>query len=442
MTGSVAVRFERNGGRGCYCVFTMKINEHQGRDLLAAYGIPVPAGQVIESLEGAASAFKAVTGGQTKPLAVVKAQVHAGGRGKAGFVKLVGTPKDAEDAARFMFSNRMISPQTPAAGLEVTQLLVASAVDIADRPAEGTRAAGKEEFYLAITTDRKSSRNILIASREGGVDIEVVAHDRPEAIIKEPLHPLIGLQEFQARAVAVKLGLKGKHIGQAASVMMKLAKLYIEKDCTLAEINPLVVTSAVGGVAGAVTAIDAKFSFDDNGLFKHKDITSLADPREENPAELRAQKFGLTYIALDGNIGCLVNGAGLAMATMDIIKLHGGEPANFLDVGGGATEEAVTEAFSIILSDPSVKGVMVNIFGGIMRCDIIAQGIINAATKFKNADGSLGFKVPLVVRLEGTNVDAGRALLEDARSRIPTMQAGADLSDAASKICAAVAAGK
>jgi succinyl-CoA synthetase beta subunit len=408
----------------------MKIYEHQGRDLLASYGIPVPAGQVIESIEAAPGAFKAATTGQAKPLAVVKAQVHAGGRGKAGFVKLVNTPAEAEAAARFMLTNRMKSPQTPAEGLEVTKLLMASAVDIADRA-----GGGKEEFYLAITTDRKSRRNILIASREGGVEIEQVAHDRPEAIIKEALHPILGLQSFQARNVASKLGFKGKHIAQAADIMVKLSKLYIEKDCTLAEINPLVITSAPDD---RVVAIDAKFSFDDNGLFRHKDITSLADAKEENPSELRAQKFGLTYIALDGTIGCLVNGAGLAMATMDIIKLHGREPANFLDVGGGATEEAVTEAFGIILSDPKVKGVLVNIFGGIMRCDVIAQGIINAATKFKNADGSVGFKVPLVVRLEGTNVDAGRKLLEDARSKIPTMQAATDLTDAASKVCAAV----
>jgi len=408
----------------------MKIFEFQGRDILRSYGIPVPSGQVIESTEAAAGAFKAATAGQASPLAVIKGQVHAGGRGKAGFVKLVNTAQEAESSARFMFTNRMISPQTPPEGLEVTKLLVASAVDIADR-----KGGGKEEFYLAITTDRKTRRNILIASREGGVEIEQVAHDRPEAIIKEPLHPILGLQAFAARNVAAKLGLTGKHIGQAADVMMKLAKLFVEKDCTLAEINPLVITA---GPEGQIIAIDAKFSFDENGLFRHKDITALADSKEENPAELRAQKFGLTYIALDGSIGCLVNGAGLAMATMDIIKLHGGEPANFLDVGGGATEEAVTEAFSIILSDAKVKGVLVNIFGGIMRCDVIAQGIVNAATKHKNADGSIGFKVPLVVRLEGTNVDAGRKLLEEARGKIPTMQAATDLTDAAKKVCSAV----
>ncbi len=416
----------------------MKIHEYQARDLLRSYGIPVPAGQAISSIEDAAAAFKSVTSGQGSPLAVVKAQVHAGGRGKAGFVKLVKTPEDATAAARFMLTNRMVSPQTPAEGLEVARLLIAAGVDIAKRT-----GGGGEEFYLAITTDRTTRRNILIASREGGVEIETVAHDRPDAIIKEPLHPLLGLQGFQARKIAFALGLTGKLVNQAAAVMQNLARLFIEKDCTLAEINPLVITETTPAAPGQVMAIDAKFSFDENGLFRHKDIQALEDPSEENPAEQRAKKFGLTYIALDGSIGCLVNGAGLAMATMDIVKLEGAakniEPANFLDVGGGATEEAVTEAFNIILSDPKVKGVMVNIFGGIMRCDVIAQGIINAARKFKNTDGSTGFKVPLVVRLEGTNVEQGRALLNGAKADIPTMQAATDLTDAARKVVAAVA---
>jgi succinyl-CoA synthetase beta subunit len=277
---------------------------------------------------------------------------------------------------------------------------------------------------------------VLIASREGGVEIEQVAHDRPDAIRKVTLHPLLGLQGFQARNVAADLGLTGKAASQAADIMQKLAKLYVEKDCTLAEINPLVIANTASGPQ--VMAIDAKFSFDENGLFRHKDVQLMFDPTEENPAELRAQKFGLSYVALDGNIGCLVNGAGLAMATMDIIKLSGGEPANFLDVGGSASEEAVTEAFSIILSDDRVKGVLVNIFGGIMRCDVIAQGIVNAATNFRNRDGSTGFKVPLVVRLEGTNVQQGRELLNAARAKIPTMQAAGDLADAAKRVCAAV----
>jgi succinyl-CoA synthetase beta subunit len=233
--------------------------------------------------------------------------------------------------------------------------------------------------------------------------------------------------------------MKGKQISQAADIMLKLARLYVEKDCSLAEINPLVITPKSEKFPdGQVLAIDAKFNFDDNGLVRHPELTAMADSSEENPSEIKAQEFGLSYVALDGNIGCLVNGAGLAMSTMDIIKLHGGEPANFLDVGGSASEEAVTEAFGIILSDSRVKGILVNIFGGIMRCDVIAQGIINAASKYKNADGSVGFKVPLVVRLEGTNVEAGRALLNDARSKIPTMQAATDLGDAAKKVCSAV----
>ena len=417
----------------------MKIHEYQGRQLIQQAGIPVPAGTTVDSVEQAVAAFKAAVGTMEKPMAVVKAQVHAGGRGKAGFVKLVTTAAAAEEAVRFMLANRMRSPQTPPEGLEVRKILVAQAADIADRAASAGKAAGKEEFYLAVTTDRKTRRNILIASREGGVEIEQIAHDRPEAIIKEPLHPIAGLLPNQARKVAFELGMKGKQIGQAADIMVKLAKVYVEKDCTLAEINPLVITPPSKEYPdGQVLAIDAKFTFDDNGMFRQTQIEGWFDPSEENQAEMRARKFGLSYVPLDGNIGCLVNGAGLAMATMDVIKLHGGEPANFLDVGGGASEEAVTEAFSIILSDRRVKGIMVNIFGGIMKCDVIAAGIINAAKKHVNHDGSIGFKVPLVVRLEGTNVKEGRALLETAKANLPTLQAASDLGDAANKICAAV----
>jgi succinyl-CoA synthetase beta subunit len=429
----------------------MKIHEHQARDLLASYNIPVPPGQVIESPLAAEDAFNKVAkaAGMTpqNTLIVIKAQVHAGGRGKAGFVKLVKTADEAKKAAQFMLTNKMVSPQTGPEGLAVKKLLIAAGVDIADRGtptlrvgsgSDATRsvAVPKEEFYLAITTDRQTRRNILIASREGGVEIETVAHNNPDAIIKQPLHPTLGLQSFAARKVAYRLGLTGKLAGQAADVMQKLARLFVEKDCTLAEINPLVIATTAAGPA--IMAIDAKFSFDDNGLFRHPDLDKLADPTEENAAELRAKAAGLSYIALDGNIGCLVNGAGLAMATMDIIKLHGGTPANFLDVGGGATEEAVTEAFKIILSDHHVKGILVNIFGGIMRCDIIAQGVVNAAKTYKNADGSTGFKVPLVVRLEGTNVEAGRKILSEAKSLVPTLQAATDLADAAKKVCAAV----
>ena len=398
----------------------MKVHEYQGRDLLASYGVAVPPASVIERIEDAATTYKAVTAEAGTTLAVVKAQVHAGGRGKAGFVKLVRSAKEAEDAARFMLSNKMVSVQTGPEGLEVTKLLVAAGVDIA------------HEYYLAITTDRATRKNVLIASAEGGVEIETVAHENPDAIIKTPIHPLIGLQPYQAREVAFKLGFKGKQVGQAVKIMMALSKLFVDKDCSLAEINPLIVTPATAdNPDGQVLAIDAKFNFDDNATFRHKDIAGLFDPSEENPAELRAQRFGLSYIALDGNIGCLVNGAGLAMATMDTIKHYGGEPANFLDVGGSATEEAVTEAFKIILSDAAVKGIMVNIFGGIMDCAVIAQGIVNAAKE-------VGFTVPLVVRLEGNNVEAGRKILKEAAGSLKTLQAAEDLADAGERVVRAV----
>jgi succinyl-CoA synthetase beta subunit len=402
----------------------MKIHEHQARELLADAGVPVPPGVVVTSIEEAAAAYKQVVkdaGLGPNGLAVVKAQVFAGGRGKAGFVKLVRSADEATEAASFMLSNRMVSPQTGPEGLDVTKLLVAAGVDIA------------KEYYLAITTDRATRRNVLIASSEGGVEIEEVAKKSPDSIKKQLIHPLIGLQPHQARKMAFDLGFTGKQIGQAVKIMIALAKVYTDLHCSLAEINPLIVTPpSEGNPHGEVIAIDAKFNFDDNALFRQKRLADMADSSEENPAELRAHKMGLSYIALDGNIGCLVNGAGLAMATMDIVKHYGGEPANFLDVGGSASEEAVTEAFRIILSDDAVKGVMVNIFGGIMRCDVIAQAIVNAAKE-------VGFSVPLVVRLEGTNVEAGREILEEAKSSIPTMQAATDLGDAAKKVCAAVA---
>ena len=355
-------------------------------------------------------------------MAVVKAQVHAGGRGKAGFVKVVKSIDEALAAAKFMLGNRMKSPQTPPEGLEVNRLLIADAVEIA------------HEFYVAVLVDRANRTNTLIASAEGGVEIEKVAETRPEAIIRIPLDPVAGLQPFQAREVALALGFKGKAIAQAISVFTKLSALQRSTDASLVEVNPLVLTPATDvHPDGQVMAIDAKFDFDDNALFRHPDIAAMHDPTEENAAEMRAQEFGLSYVALDGNIGCLVNGAGLAMSTMDIIKLHGGEPANFLDVGGSATEEAVTEAFRIILSDDRVKGVLVNIFGGIMQCDRIARAIVGAAQ-------TIGFRVPLVVRLEGTNVNEARRILDEARVNIPTMQSATDLTDAASKIVAAVAA--
>lgn len=401
----------------------MKIHEYQARALLSDAGVPVPPGQMIESVDLAGSTYKRVVseaGLGDGGLAVVKAQVHAGGRGKAGFVKLVRSPEEATEAARFMLSNRMKSPQTPPEGLEVKRLLIAAGVDI------------EKEYYLAITTDRGSRKNVLIASSEGGVDIEEVAAKNPDAILKEPIHPHLGLQPHQALSLAYRLGFQGKQVRQASSIMMALAKLFVDKDCSLAEINPLIVTPAnTEHPDGRVLAIDAKFNFDDNAMFRHKELQDLFDPSEENENELRAGRFGLSYIQLDGNIGCLVNGAGLAMATMDIVKHCGGTPANFLDVGGGASEEAVTEGFRIILSDSAVQGVLVNIFGGIMRCDVIAQAVVNAAKE-------VGFKVPLVVRLEGTNVEAGRKILDDAKSEIPTMQSATDLSDAAKRVCEAV----
>jgi len=398
----------------------MKIHEYQARALLDSAGIPVPPGIVVEEASAAAATYKQVTAEAGTELAVVKAQVHAGGRGKAGFVKLVRAAEEAEDVAKFMLSHRMVSPQTGSDGIEVKKLLVAAGVEIA------------KEYYLAITTDRQTRRNALIASAEGGVEIEKVAEETPEAIIKVAIHPLVGLQGHQARRVAFELGFTGKQVGQAAKIMLQLEGLFRAKDCSLAEINPLIVTPPDDEHAdGRVLAIDAKFNFDDNGLFRHRDIEQLADLSEENPAELAAREHDLSYIALDGNIGCLVNGAGLAMATMDIIKLHGGEPANFLDVGGSASEKQVTEAFKIILSDQAVKGVLVNIFGGIMDCAVIAKGIVNAAEE-------VGFRIPLVVRLEGTNVEAGRAILNDAAAKLETLEPATDLGDAAAKVCRAV----
>ncbi len=399
----------------------MKIHEFQARQLLSDAGVAVPAFAVADTIESAVAHARALFASGAKEI-VVKAQVHAGGRGKAGFVKVVSTIEDAQAAATFMLTNKMVSYQTGPEGLVVRKLLIAAAETI------------EKEYYLAITIDRARRTATVIASAEGGVEIEVVAEKNPAAIIKLPLHPILGLQGFQARELAFQLGFKGKQVGQAADIMMRIAKVFREKDATLVEINPLVITPAdAKNPDGRVLALDAKFQFDDNALFRHPEIAALFDPTEENAAELRANEFGLSYVALDGNIGCLVNGAGLAMSTMDIVKLHGGEPANFLDVGGSASEEAVTEAFRIILSDCKVQGILVNIFGGIMQCDKIARAIVTSA---KN----VGFKVPLVVRLEGTNVAAARQILADAQKEIPAMQAATDLTDAAQKIVAAVQA--
>jgi succinyl-CoA synthetase beta subunit len=400
----------------------MNIHEYQARELLKKFGIPVPAGIVVENPAAAGAAFETLQRDHQTTLAVVKAQVHAGGRGKGGGVKLVKSADDARKVAEAILSKPLVTPQTGPEGVPVHKLLVASGVDIA------------KEYYLAIAIDRATGAPMMIASSEGGMDIEEVAATKPEALIREKIDPTTGLRQYQARKIAYRLGLKGDTIRMAGKIMHQLCDLFLKSDCSLAEINPLVVTKASEKYPdGQVFAIDAKMNFDDNALFRQDDIRAMADPAEEDPSEARAHRFGLSYVKLDGNIGCLVNGAGLAMATMDLIKLHGQEPANFLDVGGSASEEAVTEAFRIILSDPNVKGVLVNIFGGIAKCDTIARAIVSAAKE-------VGFKVPLVVRLEGTNVEAARKILADAKGDIPTMTVGADLTDAAKKITAQVAA--
>ena len=390
---------------------TMKLHEYQARQILADQGIPVPPSEIVRSPEQAEIAFKKLQA----PICVIKAQVYAGGRGKAGFVKLVKSPREAAAAAKFMLSNRMVSYQTGPEGMPVSILLVAPAVEIA------------HEYYLGITGDRARSAVTMIASAEGGVEIEEVARKTPHKVLKEPMHPLLGLQPFQARELTFKLGFKDKHVAEAAKLMLNLAKVYKQVDAALAEINPLVITRD-----GALLALDAKIILDDNALFRHPDLAALADESQERPLDVRARKADLNYIALDGTIGCLVNGAGLAMATMDLIKLHGAEPANFLDVGGSVTAEGAIEAFRIILSDPKVKGILVNIFGGIAKCDLIADALVKAGRE-------VGFKIPVVVRLEGTNVEQARKILAAARSEMPTLQTASDLTDAAKRVVAAVA---
>ncbi len=396
----------------------MKIHEYQARQILSEHGIPVPPAEVCRTPDEAATAFKhfnaAAGGGQN--MCVVKAQVYAGGRGKAGFVKLVKSADEALEAAKFMLTHRMTSNQTGPEGVPVSVLIVAPGVDIA------------KEYYVGIVVDRARQTSTLIASAEGGVEIEEVAAKSPEKVLKVPLHPMLGLQGFQAREVAFKLGFTGKMAGQAAGIMMNLAKAFLKTDASLAEINPLVVTKG-----GELVAIDAKFNFDDNAMFRQKAVAAMEDETQEKVLDVRAKKANLNYIALDGTIGCLVNGAGLAMATMDIIKLHGAEPANFLDVGGSVTAEGAIEAFRIILADDKVKGILVNIFGGIAKCDLIAEALIQAGKE-------IGFKVPVVVRLEGTNAEKARVILAGAKNDLPTLQAAADLTDAAQKVTAAVKA--
>ncbi len=391
----------------------MKVHEYQARQLLQKAGAPVPKFEVIDSADQTRAAVKALGGGQV----VVKAQVHAGGRGKAGYVVLSEDAAEIEKNARRMLAEPMVSKQTGPQGVKVNKILLAPAVDI------------DKEYYVGMVIDRARGCPVMMVSREGGVEIEEVAAKNPDAIVKEWLHPHLGLQPYQLRRLTTALGLEGELAKQASATMAALAKIFVEKDCSLAEINPLVLTKEAGDQPGRIMAIDAKFNFDDNATFRHADVAEMFDPTEENPNEIRASKHNLNYIALDGNIGCLVNGAGLAMSTMDIIKLHGGEPANFLDVGGSVTKDGAVEAFRIILSDPKVKGILVNIFGGIAKCDVNADALIHAAQE-------VGFKVPVVVRLEGTNVEIARKMLAEAR--IPQLLPAADLTDAAKKVCAAV----
>jgi succinyl-CoA synthetase beta subunit len=395
----------------------MNIHEYQAKELLAKFGVPVPAGHAAMSVEEAVAAAQKLPG----PLWVVKAQIHAGGRGKGKFkelgpdakggVRLARSIDDVRSNAEDMLGKTLVTIQTGAAGKQVNRLYITDGVDIA------------KEFYLALLVDRESGRIAIVASTEGGMDIEAVAHETPDKIDTITIDPATGLMPHHGRAVAAALGLTGDLAKQAGKVLVKLYDAFIGTDASQIEINPLAVTDK-----GELLVLDAKVGFDNNAEFRHPDLEQLRDITEEEPAEVEASKYDLAYIKLDGNIGCMVNGAGLAMATMDIIKLEGAEPANFLDVGGGASKEKVTAAFKIILSDPAVKGILVNIFGGIMRCDIIAEGIVAAA---KEVD----LKVPLVVRLEGTNVQQGKDIL--AMSGLPIVSAD-DLGDAARKIVAEV----
>ena len=385
----------------------MNIHEHQAKELLRQYNIPTPTGYVAFTTEEAMKAAKNLPG----PVFVVKAQIHAGGRGKAGGVKVVKDLDKVKNSAEAILGKKLITHQTGSEGKIVQRLYIEDGCDIS------------AEYYFSMVVDRATSRVSVIASTEGGMDIEQVAKETPEKILSFNIDPTIGFQPFHARLIANELKLEGSSFKQAGKFFNQLYKLFTEKDASLLEINPLVLTSE-----NNLIALDAKMSFDNNALFKHPDIISLRDETEEDPAEILASKFDLAYIKLDGTIGCLVNGAGLAMATMDIIKLKGSSPANFLDVGGSATKEKVTEAFKIILSDEAVEGILVNIFGGIMRCDIIASGVVAAAK-------TLSLSKPLVVRLAGTNVEEGKQILRDSGLKIIPAD---DLDEAAMKIVSAV----
>jgi len=385
----------------------MNIHEYQGKEVLRQYGVTVPRGKVAFTVEEAVAAAQELGSAVT----VVKAQIHAGGRGKAGGVKVAKSLDDVRKYAEELLGKVLVTHQTGPEGKEVKRLLIEEGCDI------------KKEYYVGVVVDRATGRVVMMASEEGGTEIEEVAARSPEKIIKETIDPVTGLLPFQARRLAYAINIPNELVNKAANFMLKLYQAFVDKDCSVAEINPLVVTGD-----GDVMALDAKLNFDSNALFRHKDIVELRDLDEEDEKEIQASKFDLSYIALDGNIGCMVNGAGLAMATMDIIKYYGGEPANFLDVGGGATKEKVTEAFKIILSDPNVKGIFVNIFGGIMKCDVIAEGVIAAARE-------VGLDKPLVVRLEGTNVEIGKKLLNESGLNIV---AADSMADGAQKIVSLV----
>jgi succinyl-CoA synthetase beta subunit len=381
----------------------MKIHEYQAKAILSRYGVTTPRGEVAFTKEEAREAAQRLK----SPVVVVKAQIHAGGRGKAGGVKLAHSPDQAAEIASHMLGMNLVTVQTGASGRIVKRLLIEEGLDI------------KRELYLSILVDRSVGKVVFMASTAGGMEIEEVAKENPEAILHETIHPAVGLQPYQARKLAFGLDLSGESAAQAVPFFQALHRAFVDTDASLLEINPCIVTAD-----GRLVALDAKMTFDDNGLFRHKELRELRDLDEEAPLEVEASKYGLNYIKLDGNVACMVNGAGLAMATMDIIKYAGGSPANFLDVGGGASAEQVKNAFRILMSDPSVRAVFINIFGGILRCDVLATGVVAAAK-------DLGIKVPVVVRMEGTNVEVGQQILRDSALNFTIAN---DMKDGAQKV--------
>jgi succinyl-CoA synthetase beta subunit len=388
----------------------MKIHEYQAKEIFRRFGVPTPRGEMVTTPEQA----KAVAEKLGTKIVVVKAQIHAGGRGKAGGVKLAKSPAEAADLAKSMMGMKLVTPQTGPAGRIVHRLLIEEGLDI------------QRELYLSILVDRASAAPVIMASTAGGMEIEEVAHKTPELILRETIPPATGLQPYHTRKLAFGLGLSGDAAAAAGPFLQALYRAFLETDASLAEINPLIVTGD-----GKLVALDAKMAFDDNALYRHKELIDLRDLNEEDPLEVEASTYKLNYIKLDGNVGCMVNGAGLAMSTMDIIKLSGGSPANFLDVGGGASAEQVKNAFKILVKDPSVKGVFINIFGGILRCDVLASGVVAAAKE-------LNLKLPVVVRMEGTNVEKGQEILRESGLGLTIAK---DMKDGADKIVA-LAGGK